>query len=88
MKRVTVSTNGRVTLPKAVRDRKRWPAGTQPTIEEKGNGVLLKPVESNRTRKLSDLVGFIKYEGPTRSVEEMNGAIEKELSRRWTARVG
>lgn len=82
MDKITVSTKGQIVLPKAVRDKRRWTAGTQLTVEETRDGVLLRSVERKKTRTLRDLVGSIRYKGPSRSVEEMNAAIEKEFRRR------
>ena len=39
----TVSTKGQVILPKAIRERRNWPAGTRLVVEETPDGVLLKP---------------------------------------------
>lgn len=38
----TLSTNGQVILPKAIRDRREWGAGTRLIVEETTEGVLLK----------------------------------------------
>ena len=38
----TVSTKGQVILPKAIRERRHWAAGTQLIVEETADGVLLR----------------------------------------------
>ncbi len=38
----TVSTKGQVILPKAIRQRHEWDAGTRLIVEETADGVLLK----------------------------------------------
>jgi AbrB family looped-hinge helix DNA binding protein len=80
-----VSTKGQVVLPKAIRDKRRWKAGTLLTVEDRPEGVLLKPVEKKEKKKLTinDWAGILKYKGPPRAVEEMNAAIEKEFRRRY-----
>ncbi|WP_430702061.1 AbrB/MazE/SpoVT family DNA-binding domain-containing protein [Mesorhizobium captivum] len=40
----TVSTNGQVTLPSAMRKRRGWGAGMRLQAEDTPEGVLLKPV--------------------------------------------
>ena len=82
MTRTIVSTKGQVVLPKAIRDRRRWAAGTQLAIEDRPDGVLLKPVKEQKRHTLDDLAGIVKYKGPPRSVDEMNAAIESEFRRR------
>ena len=39
----TVSTKGQIILPKAIRLKREWDAGTRLTVEETPDGVLLKP---------------------------------------------
>jgi AbrB family looped-hinge helix DNA binding protein len=38
----TVSTKGQAILPKAIRDRLQWVAGTRLVVEQTADGVLLK----------------------------------------------
>lgn len=77
-----ISTKGQVVLPKALRDKRRWKAGTRLTVEERPEGVLLKPVEKKKKLTIDDWAGIMKYKGPTRTIEEMNAAIENEVRRR------
>ena len=50
-------------------------------IEDRPEGVLLRPVETKKKFTIADLRGMLKYKGPARSIEEMNAAIEKEVRR-------
>jgi AbrB family looped-hinge helix DNA binding protein len=79
----TISTKGQIVLPKAIRDKRRWKAGTRLTVEERPEGVLLKPVEKKKKFTIDDWAGIIKYKGPPLTVEDMNAAIEKEFRRRY-----
>ena len=38
-----LSSKGRVIIPKAVREARRWNPGTRLTVQETREGVLLKP---------------------------------------------
>jgi AbrB family looped-hinge helix DNA binding protein len=82
MSQTVVSSRGQVVLPKAIRDKRRWKAGTKLTIEERPEGVLLKPVEQKKL-SVADLRGIAKYKGPPHSIEEMNAAIDAEVRRRF-----
>ena len=82
MSRTVISPRGQVVLPKAIRDKRRWTAGTKLTVEERPDGVLLKPVEKKKL-SVSDLRGIVKYKGPSRSIEEMNDTIDAEVRRRF-----
>jgi AbrB family looped-hinge helix DNA binding protein len=77
-----ISTKGQVVLPKAIRDKRRWKAGTLLTVEDRLEGLLLKPVERKKKYTIDDWVGILKYKGPPHTVEEMNAVIEKEVKRR------
>ena len=57
MAQIRISTRGRVVVPKAIRDKRRWKAGVRLTVEERSDGVLLKPVAKRKVRTVKDLVG-------------------------------
>ena len=82
MAQTIISTKGQVVLPKAIRDKRRWKAGTRLTVEERADGVLLKPVAKQKVRTIDDWAGIVKYKGPALTVEDMNASIEKEFRRR------
>jgi len=82
MSQTTISTKGQVVLPKAIRDKRRWKAGTRLTVEDRPDGVLLKPVEKKKKFTIDDWAGILKYKGPPKTIEEMNAAIEQEVRRR------
>jgi len=78
----TVSTKGQVVLPKAIRDERRWRAGTQLTIESTPDGVLLKPSSLFPPSKAADVFASLPYRGKPKSVEEMEASITAEARRR------
>ncbi|MBV8494018.1 MAG: AbrB/MazE/SpoVT family DNA-binding domain-containing protein [Alphaproteobacteria bacterium] len=78
----TVSTKGQVILPKAIRERRKWSAGTRLLVEETTDGVLLKPAPVFRPTRHQDVAGMLAYTGPAKTIEEMDAAIEAELKRR------
>ena len=82
MSQTVISSRGQVVLPKAVRDKRRWKAGTKLIVEDRPEGVLLKPVESGKKLTIDDWAWIVKYKGPALSVEDMDAAIEKEFRRR------
>ena len=81
-----VSTEGRVTLPKAVRERMGWGAGTRLAVEERAGGVMLTAVPGRAvfaaTRE-EDVFGCLGPAGRARTVEEMEAGIGEEVRRRW-----
>jgi AbrB family looped-hinge helix DNA binding protein len=77
-----VSTKGQVILPKAIRERRKWAAGTRLEVEETANGVLLKPAPLFAPTRSEDIFGILRYSGPPKTVEEMDEAIPAEIKRR------
>jgi AbrB family looped-hinge helix DNA binding protein len=76
-----VSTKGQVILPKAIRDERKWPAGTILVVEDTPQGVLLKPWPFPPTT-IDQVAGCLKWDGPPISIEEMDAAITAEGKRR------
>ena len=77
-----VSTKGQVILPKAIRERRQWAAGTKLTIEETPEGVLLKSAALFPETDLDSVCGMLKYDGPALTIEEMDAAVMREARRR------
>ena len=80
--RTKLSTKGQVILPKAIRDKHRWKPGTELDIEDRPEGVLLKAGNRKKTGSILDLAGMLKYDGPSRTIEEMDAGIIEEVKRR------
>ncbi|MFZ3236548.1 MAG: AbrB/MazE/SpoVT family DNA-binding domain-containing protein [Stellaceae bacterium] len=78
----TVSTKGQVILPKAIRQRRNWAAGTRLVVEETPEGVLLKPAPVLAPTRPEDVAGMLAYRGPPKTLEEMDAAITAEIMQR------
>jgi AbrB family looped-hinge helix DNA binding protein len=73
-----VSTRGQVILPKAIRQRRRWGAGTRLVVEDTPDGVLLRPAPLFPVTKPEDVFGSLRHRGGPRSLEEMEAGIASE----------
>lgn len=78
----TVSTKGQVILPKAIRQRREWDAGTRLLVEETPEGVLLKPAPAFAETRPQDVFGSLPRGGKPRTLEEMEAAVLAEARRR------
>ena len=78
-----LSSKGQVIIPKAVRDARGWEEGTELIVEERDDGVLLRPLMPPKRYTVDDLYGILKYDGPPKSIEDMNRAIDLEMQERW-----
>jgi AbrB family looped-hinge helix DNA binding protein len=77
-----VSTKGQVILPKAIRNRRRWNAGTRLVVEDTADGVLLRPAPHFPESRPADVYASLPAKGKPKTVEEMNAGILAEAKRR------
>ena len=68
---IKLSTNGQIVIPKEIRDELSWQAGTELSLVSSSAGVMLKATPKKTGRKLEDLMGMIKYDGPSVPIEEL-----------------
>jgi AbrB family looped-hinge helix DNA binding protein len=78
----TVSTKGQVILPKAVRQQKRWEAGTRLTVENTDEGVLLRAAPIFAPTDLDAVCGSLPFAGEAKTIEQMDEAVAAEARRR------
>jgi AbrB family looped-hinge helix DNA binding protein len=72
-----LSTKGQLIIPKEIRVRHGWTAGTELLVEDHGELVVLRRAEDLPATTLEDLVGCAGYKGPARSLADMEAAIAR-----------
>jgi AbrB family looped-hinge helix DNA binding protein len=77
-----VSTKGQVILPKAIRQRRDWPAGTRLIVEDTPTGVLLRRAQVFPKTRPEEVRGMLAYKGKPKTLKEMDEAITAEAKRR------
>jgi len=77
-----VSTKGQVILPKAIRQQRRWDAGTKLVVEDREDGVLLRAAPLFAPTEIDAVFGSLPYAGKAKTVDEMGAAIAREARRR------
>jgi len=82
----TVSAKGQVVLPKPIRRALRWNKGTRLMVENTPDGVTLKRVPVFPRTRVEDVFGCVAYDGPPKSLEEMEAGIVAEVRRRHARR--
>ncbi len=84
METTRLSTKGQVVLPKTIRTARAWGPGTEFTVEETQDGILLRPARRLPVTTLDDVVGCLKYKGKPKSLStaQINAAIGREVKRR------
>jgi len=74
-----ISTKGQVILPKAIRDRRHWPAGTRLTVEESDEGIILRSAPMFPESGVDSVFGVLARAGPGLSLD---AAVAAEATRR------
>jgi AbrB family looped-hinge helix DNA binding protein len=82
MERTKLSSKGQVVLPKAIRDARRWRAGTELIVELEGDAVVLRAAMPFKPGTLDQVIGCLRYKGKAKTLEEMDGAITAEVKAR------
>lgn len=77
-----LSTKGQVILPKAVRARRHWEAGTRLVIEDTPDGVLLRAAPLFPETRPDQVFGVLAYNGAPISLEDMEAGVIEEAKRR------
>lgn len=77
-----LSSKGQIIIPKHVRDARQWQPGQEFVVEETDDGILLKPKQSFPRTTLDEVAGSLRYDGPPKSLEEMDEAIAKGIAER------
>ena len=75
MKTTRLSSKGQVILPKSVRLAHDWQPGTELAVEDREDGVLLKPLKPFKPTRIENVIGCVGYVGPARTLEEIEEAI-------------
>ncbi|MFN0192092.1 MAG: AbrB/MazE/SpoVT family DNA-binding domain-containing protein [Aestuariivirga sp.] len=79
---VRLSTKGQLILPKPIRQRRRWQAGTRLVVEDRPDGVLLTAAPAFAKTRSKDVFGSVKASGPPKTIEEMDAGVLAEAKRR------
>jgi AbrB family looped-hinge helix DNA binding protein len=62
-------------VPKQIRERHGWSAGSELVFESLGDKVILREARDVPETRLEDLVGCTGYRGPARTLKEMKAGI-------------
>jgi AbrB family looped-hinge helix DNA binding protein len=77
MEKTRLSNKGQIVIPKTVRALHGWKPGIEFVIENIDDGIKLKPVKPYRETKIDEVIGCVGYEGPRKSLQDMEAAIAK-----------
>lgn len=82
METTRLSTKGQIILPKGIRVSKAWGPGTEFTVEETGDGILLRPAAHFPDSNLDEVAGCLRSRSKSKTAPQMRDAIGREVMRR------
>ena len=82
METTRLSTKGQIILPKNIRTSRAWGPGTEFTVEETGDGILLRPARRFPQTDLDEVAGCLRSKRKSITLAQMRGAIGREVNRR------
>ena len=82
MQTTRLSTKGQIILPKEIRMSRDWAPGMEFTVEEKGDGVLLRPVGRFPATDLAAVAGCLRPKRKAVTPAQMRAARKREVIRR------
>jgi AbrB family looped-hinge helix DNA binding protein len=81
MDTVKLSSKGQFILPKAIRDRHHWEAGTEFVIIDRGSELVIKPTRIFPPTELEPPDAPSVYRGRPLTLEEMEQAVSAEAGK-------
>jgi AbrB family looped-hinge helix DNA binding protein len=81
METVRLSSKGQFVIPKTIRDRHHWQAGTEFVIIDRGTELVVKPIRVFPPTELEPLDATPVYRGKPLSLEEMERAVMVEAGK-------
>ena len=82
MQTTRLSTKGQIILPKNIRTSRAWGPGTEFTVEETGDGILLRPAGRLPSSSLDEVAGCLRSKRRPKTTAQMHAAIGREVIRR------
>ena len=79
MSATRLSSRGQIVIPAEIRKAHGWRPGRVFEVIDTPEGVLLRPKPLFPPAKLEDVTGILKYDGPPKTIEEMDEAITEEV---------
>lgn len=79
METTRLSTKGQIVLPLAIRASRAWAPGTEFTVEEIGDGILLRPADCFSEADLDQVACCLRSKRKSKTPAQMNAAIRREV---------
>ncbi|MDP9053921.1 MAG: AbrB/MazE/SpoVT family DNA-binding domain-containing protein [Acidobacteriota bacterium] len=81
-----LSTKGQIILPRIIRDAKAWRPGTEFTVEETKDGILLRAAKSFPATEIDQVAGCLSSRQKAKMPAQMNAAVRRKVVLREVTR--
>ena len=82
METTRLSTKGQIVVPKNIRLSRSWGPGTEFTVEETAEGVLLRPTAHFPETDLKEVAGCLRSGHKSKAPAQIRAAIDRQVRRR------
>lgn len=86
METIRLSSKGQAIIPKTVRAAHRWEPGRELVVIDAEDGILLKSKTPFAQTTLDEVAGSLRVTGKTRSLDDMEAAIQRGVRSAWRDR--
>ena len=80
---VKATAKGQVVIPKTMRDALNIKAGTMLIVESRGRTVTFRPASAPKKHSIDELIGCLRFNGPPKSLDDMERGVEAAIDERW-----
>jgi AbrB family looped-hinge helix DNA binding protein len=77
-----LSTKGQIIVPKNIRASRAWEPGTEFTVEETADGILLRPARQFPETSLDEVAGRLHSKSKPKTLAQMRATIAREVNKR------
>ncbi len=82
METTRLSTKGQIVLPRSIRLSREWGPGTEFTVEETGDGIVLRPAGRFPVTDLEEVAGCLRSKRKPKTNAQMIASIGREVKQR------
>jgi AbrB family looped-hinge helix DNA binding protein len=82
-----ISDKGQITLPKRLRERRGWTGGWEFIVEERPDGVFLRPAIAEVPTDVAATFGRLRPAKKAVTFADMQEAMLEEARRRWDVKM-
>lgn len=72
-----LSSKGQVIIPRGIRRARGWKPGLRLAVEERDDGIVLRPLLPYPETRVEEVLGCVGYRGPAKTLADLEAAIAR-----------